>query len=336
MVQNLVITDPYGRPVLNLRIAVNSACNLACFFCHGEGEFKPLKCYKSIENKELSMEQILSVVEIAANYGVREVKITGGEPLLRNDIIEIVRGISSIKGIEEVSMVTNGLLLEKTAWRLKDAGLKRANVSLHSLKPEVYSKITGYRKKDGPKRVLNGVIEGINAGLDPVKINFVVLKGLNNDEIEKMIGLSGELGIPVQFIEYHEPKGFASPVFRKYYYPLSELEEALEKRAERIRVRKMHNRKRYYLSNGAEIEVVRPMFNPGFCANCTRLRVTSEGEFKPCLMRNDNHVKFIHVFNGENSIEKLKVLFEEAVKRREPYYKFPMEVDVFAETSKNG
>ncbi|MGQ4892364.1 MAG: GTP 3',8-cyclase MoaA [Candidatus Njordarchaeia archaeon] len=326
----MVLYDSYGRPVLNLRIAVNDICNLNCFFCHGEGEFKPLHCTKGDSVEEMTKEQILTVVKVAASFGVREIKITGGEPLLRRDIVELVEGIAKTPGIKEVSMVTNGLLLEKYAFDLKEAGLKRVNVSLHSLKPEIYAKITGYKGRDGPKKVIRGILKGIKAGLNPVKINFVVLKGLNVDEIEHMIKISSVFKTPVQFIEYHEPKAFQSAIFRNFYYPLQKLEYDLEKRAIKVEIRRMHHRKRFYLSNGAEVEIVRPMFNPEFCANCTRMRVTSNGEFKPCLMRSDNHVPFIQAFNGGNPIDELKRLFIEAVKRREPYYKYPVEVDVVA------
>lgn len=326
----LVVTDPYGRPVLNLRIAVNGECNLFCFFCHSEGEFAVLKCSKKDIKRELTPREIALITRVAAEFGVREVKITGGEPLLRRDIEEIVSAISSTPGIEDVSMVTNGLLLEKKAFGLRKAGLKRVNVSLHSLKPEVYSTITGYRKRDGPQRVLNGIKRAKEAGLNPVKINFVVLKGLNVDEIDDMMELSAELGVPIQFIEYHEPKGYASHIFRMYYYPLNKLEKKLEESAVRIHHRRMHGRKRYYLPNGAEVEVVRPMFNPNFCSNCTRLRVTHDGEFKPCLMRDDNHVSFLEAFNSPDPLTKLREYFLEAVSRREPYYKFPVEVEIGA------
>jgi len=305
-----------------LRIAVNSECNLRCFFCHAEGEFTPLRCSVKKVDHKLSKEQIVKVVEIAASFGVKDVKITGGEPLLRNDIVDIVRGIASLDGIREVSMVTNGLLLEKFAEDLYNAGLKRVNVSLHSLKPEIYSKITGYRKDDGPDRVLNSIKKGLEVGLFPVKINVVVLKGLNDNEIWDFIDLSAKLRTPVQFIEYHEPPGLNSSVFKNFYYPLKPLELELEKISYDVKIRRMHHRKRFYLKNGAEVEIVRPMFNPDFCANCTRLRVTADGEFKPCLMRDDNHVRFIHVFEGDNVEEELKKLFLEANNRREPFYKF--------------
>ena len=328
MVSLLTITDPYNRPVLNIRIAVNGACNLSCFFCHSEGEYTIFKCSKKETTRELTPNEISQVVRVAAEFGVKEVKITGGEPLLRKDINEIISAINSIPGIKDISMVTNGLLLEKKAYGLKKSGLRRANVSLHSLKSEVYSTITGYRKMDGPERVIRGIKAAKKAGLNPVKINFVVLKGLNEDEIDDMIELSARLKVPIQFIEYHEPKGFSSQIFRGYYYPLRNLEKELESKAVRIYQRRMHARKRYYLPNGAEVEVIRPMFNPEFCANCTRIRVTHEGEFKPCLMREDNHVNFLKAFESENSIEELKKLFLEAVNRREPYYKSPIEVEV--------
>ena len=269
------------------------------------------------------------VAKVAAEFGVREIKLTGGEPLLRPDIIQLVKELSSIPGIKEVSMVSNGILLKKYAKSLKEAGLKRINVSLHSLKPEIYREITRTFYKDGPSLVLAGIKEALNVGLYPVKINMVVLKGLNVDEIWDFINLSAELRTPIQFIEYHEPRGFKSEVFRKYYYPLAKLEKELETISERVTERRMHGRKRFYLKNGAEVEVVRPMFNPNFCAKCTRLRVTSEGEFKPCLMRDDNHVDFYDAFESSDPYEKLKEYFIEAVKRREPYYKYPVGVEVY-------
>ncbi len=315
--------------MLNLRIAVNSECNLNCFFCHSEGEYPILRCQKKEAFRRLTAEQIILVAKVAADFGVNEIKITGGEPLLRKDIIEIVRGLSSIPGIREVSMVSNGILLEKFASSLKNAGLKRINVSLHSLNPEIYRRITRTYYKNGPEIVLNGIKKALEAGLYPVKINVVVLKDLNHYEIWDFIKLSADLGTPVQFIEYHEPKEVKSKVFRDHYYPLLPLEKKLEKIAERLIVRRMHGRKRFYLKNGAEVEIVRPMFNPEFCAKCTRLRVTSNGEFKPCLMRSDNHVDFYSAFLSDDPEEKLKEYFLEAVHRREPYYKYPVEVELY-------
>jgi len=328
MVILLVIRDRYNRPVLNLRIAVNGSCNLSCFFCHNEGEYSVLKCSKKELRRELTPKEIFLITKVAAEFGVREVKITGGEPLLRRDIGEIISAISSVKGIEDISMVTNGLLLEKKAYQIASAGLKRINVSLHSLKPDTYSAITGYKSKDGPQRIIRGIKVAKASGLNPVKINFVVLKGLNDDEIYDMIEFSANMGVPVQFIEYHEPRGFSSMIFKTYYYSLRKLEKELESIAVRVYQRRMHARKRYYLPNGAEIEVVRPMFNPDFCANCTRLRVTNEGEFKPCLMRDDNHVNFLDAFQSKDPIKKIREYFIEAVNRREPYYKYPVEVEV--------
>ena len=200
---------------------------------------------------------------------------------------------------------------------LKKSGLDRVNVSLPVLDPEKYSFITGYKGKDGVNKVIDGIKQAINVGLNPVKINVVVLNGINNDELNKFIDLGYRLGAVIQFIELQDPNGFSSEFFKKYYYPLNKLENELSKIAEKIYVREMHNRKRYMLSNGVEVEVVRPMFNRDFCMHCNRIRLTHFGEFKPCLMRDDNHV----AINGSlRDIEEIEKAFIEAVKRREPYF----------------
>lgn len=314
----MIIHDRYGRPVRNLRISVTPACNLNCIYCHREGIYSFYHCIKGSTNKRLlTPSEIKTIVEILVKYGVREVKLTGGEPLLRKDITEIISKIREIKEIEDVSLVTNGHFLGEMALDLKKSGLDRVNVSLPALDPEKYSFITGYKGGDGVSKVIDGIKKAISVGLNPVKINVVVLKGINHNEINKFIELGYKLGAVIQFIELQDPNGFNSEFFRKYYYPLDKLERDLSKVAEHIYIREMHNRKRYMLSNGVEVEVVRPMFNRDFCMHCNRIRLTHFGEFKPCLMRDDNHVKI----NGSfSNIEEIEKAFIEAVKRREPYF----------------
>jgi len=317
----MIIHDRFGRPVKNLRISVTSNCNLNCFYCHREGVYSFYHCYKELQRaRELSPNEIARIVKIAVSFGVNSVKLTGGEPLIRRDILEIVKNISEIKEIRDLSLVTNGLLLESYAYNLKTSGLNRINVSLPTLNPEKYTWITGYKKKDGVEKIIRGIKKALEADLNPVKVNMVVLRGVNDDEIPKLIDFARETGAVLQLIELQDPNGFNSSFFKKYFYPLKQLEEKLEKEAKKVIIRDFQYRKRLFLDD-VEIEIVRPMFNSNFCKYCKRLRVTSIGEFKPCLMRDDNHVDFSSYLNKPNEEENLRKLFIEAVRRREPFFK---------------
>ena len=313
----MLLHDRFGRYIKNLRISVTPLCNLNCFYCHREGIYSFYHCIKEKRTKRLlSADEIKKVVRVTTEFGIREVKLTGGEPLLREDILTIIERIREIRQIIDISLVTNGHFLENLAYKLKESGLDRINVSLPSLNSEKYSFITGYTKKDGVDKVLKGIKNAVEAGLKPVKINIVVLKGINDNEISDYIDLANKVNASVQFIELQDPNGFNSKFFSKYFYPLKDLETQLEKDAEKVIVREMHHRKRFII-NGTEIEIVRPMFNREFCMHCTRIRITAEGEFKPCLMRDDNHIDFSAYIDNENM---LRQKFLEAVLRREPYF----------------
>jgi cyclic pyranopterin phosphate synthase len=288
--------DSYGRPISNLRISVNSGCNLRCVYCHREGETKP--------ETPLSLEDIRAILDVAGNIGIRTVKFTGGEPLLREDIVEIIRSVPP--GIES-SMTTNGTLLGSLAHDLRDAGLARVNISLDSLNPETYKSITG-------TGLLSDVLEGIeaarDAGLTPIKINMVLLKGINEGEIDDFIHfVSGDRYLILQIIELMDLGG--CPL----HADLSELEEKIALHSRKVITRRMHHRKKYCYE-GAEIEFVRPWHNSDFCNHCTRMRVTSDGKLKPCLLRDDNLVDI----RGKRG-EELQQLFLAAAKKREPYNK---------------
>jgi len=316
----MVLYDRFGRAILNLRIAITDRCNLNCIYCHHEGEYITSQCSKENSNVELTVDEIERVIRIAAELGIKKVKITGGEPLIRKDVVDIVDRISSIPGIIEVSMVTNGLLLERYALKLKKAGLKRINISLPSPIPEKYKEITGYPLLDGPERVIRCIKEAIKSKLYPVKINMVILKGINDVDIEAEMKIAKELGAILQLIELQDPSA-KSDFFQKYHHPLIDVESELSKRAKKIIIRELHHRKKFFLENGLEVEVVRPMHNSEFCKYCTRLRITSKGEFKPCLLRNDNHVPFLDALRKNVSDDTLKKLMIDAIMRREPYFK---------------
>ena len=290
------LKDSYGRPVTNLRISLTSRCNLSCIYCHAEGEKNP--------EAEMSTDEIIAIMQTAAKFGIRSIKFTGGEPLIRPDILQIVRAVP--KGIE-ASITTNGILLADMAADLKAAGLRRVNVSLDSLNPETYKKITG---SDRLGEVLAGIDAALKVGLTPVKLNMVVLAGINDNEIDDFLAyVRNNHNLVLQLIELMHFNDC------EYHGDLNNLETSLAARSEQILTRRMHHRKKYCL-DGAEVEVVRPLHNTEFCAFCNRLRVTSDGKLKPCLLRTDNHV----AIRGKKGAE-LEALFREAVARREPFFK---------------
>jgi cyclic pyranopterin phosphate synthase len=303
-----MIYDNYGRPVINLRISVTQKCDKHCPYCHREGETNP--------STVMSVEEIIQIVKIALSFGISRVKITGGEPLLRKEIIEIVKNIAELNGLKDLSMTTNGTNLKNLAEQLKAVGLKRVNISLPTLDAETYHNLMG----GNLKHALEGVKAAVEAGFHPVKQNMLVLKNVNDNEVKEMIQFAEQSGTILQLIEL-ESINLSKAYYKRYHLSLDEIEQCLEKKAVEIRTRKyMHNRRVYTLPNG-KVEVIRPTENTVFCANCTRIRVTSDGKVKPCLMRKDNLIDLLTPLRNRADTEKLKILFLEAVKKREPYYK---------------
>ncbi|MFB0558346.1 MAG: GTP 3',8-cyclase MoaA [Candidatus Bathyarchaeia archaeon] len=301
------LIDRYGRLVNSLRISVTQRCNFDCFFCHQEGESNP--------GREVTSDEIETIVSVAAELGIRKVKLTGGEPLLRDDLLEIVRRISPL--VDEVSMTTNGYGLAEKACALRGAGLKRVNISLHSTHPEIYCKIIG---RDTLPEVGKGIKASLECGLRPVKLNMVVMKGINDNEISDMIEFSTEVGAILQLIEF-QPLERGAERWERYYHDLRPVEEELNLVADSVVEREMHRRRQYHLKEGGIVEVVRPMHNSQFCNYCTRLRVTSDGYLKPCLMREDNYVEAVSLLREGGSREAIAEAFREAVARREPYWR---------------
>lgn len=302
-----MLTDRFGRPIKNLRISLTDKCNLKCIYCHREGEERKGSC-------ELSIEDIKLIAEAAKDLEISKVKLTGGEPLLRYDIAEVVNVFSEI-GFEDISLTTNGVLMANKALKLRNAGLKRVNISLPSFRKDRYLKITGL---DSLTDVMNGIREAINAKLNPVKVNFVVLKDVNCDEISEAIEFAGRNNIILQFIEL-EPLGLAVNDYYKLYYPLDNIELELLKKAEKVIVRRDLHARRQFIINNACIEIVKPMHNPEFCAHCTRIRVTYDGKIKPCLMRNDNLIDLNKALKNKSKDSIVKA-FKEAAKLREPFF----------------
>ena len=292
----MVLKDSYNRPVSNLRISLTPRCNLSCIYCHAEGERSP--------SDSMTVAEIAEILRVAGKFGIRQVKFTGGEPLLRPDLPEILRAVPRTM---ECSLTTNGTLLAGCAGDLKEAGLSRVNVSLDSLNHETYKRITG---SDRLSDVIEGIDAALAAGLRPIKLNMVVLSGINESEVEDFITfVRGRRDLILQLIELMHFSGCSA------HGDLEILEQKIAQRSKTILTRRMHHRKKYCL-DGSEVEVVRPLHNTEFCAFCNRLRVTSDGKLKPCLLRADNHVDI----RGRSGRE-LEDLFREAAQKREPFYK---------------
>ncbi|MEM3617377.1 MAG: GTP 3',8-cyclase MoaA, partial [Candidatus Bathyarchaeia archaeon] len=257
---------------------------------------------------------IVRISKTAVSLGVSKIKLTGGEPLLRKDILQIVRGLASIHGLEELSMTTNGTLLEPLAKELKANGLRRVNINLPTIDSETYCKLTGGKLED----VLNGVKAAVEAGLNPVKLNMLVLRGVNDSQVPEMINFAREVGAVLQLIEL-EPINISNEYYAAYHKPLDEYEEMLRQKAIKIEARKyMQNRHIYHLPD-VKVEVVHPIENTDFCWHCTRLRVTSDGKLKPCLMRDDNTVDILTPMRNGATDEELVEFFKIANQRRQPY-----------------
>ena len=300
--------DPYGRTVSGLRVSLTQSCNLNCTYCHHEGE--------GASGIEMTTDEVLRIVGVARSLGVRRVKYTGGEPLLRSDISEIIKGTTSMN-LEDVAITTNGSLLKQYAQNLVDAGLRRLNVSLPSIRPEVYCSLTGGSLDDA----MESIREARGLGME-IKVNVVMMKGVNEGEIDQLLAFAKSIHGGLQLIEL-EDLNLGASFFEKYHLDLSDIEEQLAKRAGQVTEREDMNRRRRYMINGLPVEVVRHINNQQFCMRCTRLKVTSDGKLKPCLMRSDNLIDLLGPMRKGNSDGALKELFLKALNLRSPYYPQP-------------
>jgi len=298
-----MLIDSFGRAVTDLRISVTSRCNFSCIYCHNEGlGHRPL--LPDRKNGDMGPDEIGRYVKIARELGIGSVKLTGGEPLVRRDLEDIVD--RCVQHVSDVSLTTNGSALAGRANALRLAGLKRINVSLDSLDPDAFRDI----RHGSLQPVLTGVRAALEAGLKPVKLNLVVMKQ-TMEYIPSMIDyVGGTKGLKLQLIQFmpelvrHE----------EWSADMDELKEWLEKRADSVITREMHHRRIYHL-NGAEVEVVDPVRNPEFCANCHRIRLTHDAKLKGCLNRNDNLVPL----RGLDD-DGVRNAFRQVAASRVPYY----------------
>ena len=305
----MTVKDNFGRPIHNIRISITHKCDLNCFYCHKEG-------HESIIN-EMTPDEISKIVKIASDFGIKRVKLTGGEPLLRPDLSEIIQSISNIEEIEDISLVTNGRPLSyDRASELWNKGLNRININFPSINEETYGKILGVEL--GP--ALDGVKAAVKSELSPVKVNMVLLKGLNDKEVYSMLDFTREIGVILQLIEL-EPLRMSDDIYERHFLPLAYIENEIAKSTKEVYTRElMQNRKVYTLKDGTKIEFVRPIDNTEFCLHCTRIRLTSDGKLKPCLMSSDGLVDILGPMRRGEKEDKLRELFSKVIKLRKPFY----------------
>lgn len=278
-----LLVDRFGRRVDYLRISVTDRCNLRCIYC-----VPPEKVVWRHRDEILSFEEIASVVEAAAQLGVRRIRLTGGEPLLRRDLPELVREIATIPGIEEVSLTTNASLLKQLAEPLARSGLSRVNISLDTLRPDRYARLT---RGGAIESVWRGIAAAERAALLPIKLNVVAVKGLNDDELLDLARLSLERPWHVRFIELMPVGDLGGwdpglPERGQGYLPVEAMLERLsDLRLEPTNEKTGRGPARVYHVAGAlgTIGFISPI-SDNFCSACNRLRLTCDGRLRPCLL----------------------------------------------------
>ncbi len=295
--------DSFGREVNYLRLSVTEQCNLSCFYCRSH----PGECGRETGKELLTVENCLIIGQVAVDLGITRIRLTGGEPLLRPDILDITGGLSAIPGLKDLSLTTNGILLEKNAFKLAAAGLKRVNISLDSLNEANFRQITNGGKLQS---TLQGIEQSLLAGLTPLKLNVVLLKGINDHEIEKFVAMTIDQELDVRFIEYMPTQG--QKKWSHLFLPLEKVMEVAGKIAPLVPVDGEHGGgpAQYFHLEGAigKIGLISPL-SRHFCDRCNRLRVTSDGKIKPCLF-SDEEIDLRPYFSDK---EQLKAKFFEAL-----------------------
>jgi len=304
----------------DLRISITSKCNLNCIYCHREGH---KECFTSV--REMTVEEISKIVDLSGIYGVNSVKITGGEPLVRPDILEITKVIGSKPFIEDLSVVTNGILLKNYVKGLKETGVHRINISLDTLDPEMYKSLS----RGNIKLVLEGLKAATSLSFSLLKINMLMLKGINEEKLDEMLVYAKDLSattptpIHLQLIELVQTPSISNEFFNKHFIDIRrEIKPKLLKSAESTYFRIKNKRECFVMPGNFVVELVTPTHNSAFCENCQRLRVTADGYLKPCLMREDNLIDIVGPMRNGTSQDELKKIFSEAISRKTPYWKF--------------
>jgi cyclic pyranopterin phosphate synthase len=307
----MLLVDKFGRAITDLRISITDRCNYKCVYCRSGNE--------GAIYEDLPFSEYLRIVRLFAGVGIQKVRITGGEPLLRKGVMEFVRELSRLRTVEgqllDIAATTNGHLLAEMAMPLRNAGLRRVTVSMDAVNPEGFARIT--RAPTGFAHVLAGIRAARRAGLDPVKINCVLMRGFNDDQIVPFGKFAREEGVVVRFIEFmplEEGRVWSPDI-------VVSLDEILQRMASYRRLVELPHEssetaRRYRFADGiGEIGIIAPVSHP-FCGHCSRVRVTSDGKIRTCLFSIWDHDLRGVMRRGASDGELIEFI-REAVSRKE-------------------
>jgi cyclic pyranopterin phosphate synthase len=303
------LRDEHGRVMRDLRVSITDRCNFRCVYCLPETEeaanfyrtrfdavrnpqpaaLAPLNYEWKPKSEILRYEEIIRVVRIAASLGIRKVRITGGEPLLRRDVAELIRGIAGVPSIEDLALTTNGFLFAQQARALRDAGLRRVSISLDSLDRARFQRMTG---RDGLAQAIEAIEEAQRVGFSPVKVNTVVIGGMNDHELESLVDFARRRGLVLRFIEFM-PLDSNRAWQRERVVPGSQILKRLQARFPLVPISQDSNpaetARRWAFADGqGEIGIIAPVTQP-FCGHCNRIRLTADGQVRTCLFSLDEH-----------------------------------------------
>ncbi len=311
---SVTLKDSYGRAIRDLRVSLTDRCNFRCFYClpHGEPPIAP-------KEQMLSYEEIEYVCDIFVELGIEKIRLTGGEPMMRRDIETIIQKLSALKakGLLDLALTTNGYFLPDRAGGLKNAGLDRITISLDSLKRDVFKQMTGVDVLD---RVLQGIEAAKQAGLQPIKINAVIVRGHNEDEVRDFAAFAREHDVKMRFIEFM-PLDSGHDWSRADVVSGREIRERISERFPLVPLdvrRGSETSSRYRFADGApgEIGIIAPV-TEAFCGACSRIRLTADGQIRTCLFSTVEHSLREVIRTGATRAEVVEYI-ESVVMKKEP------------------
>ena len=312
--ENTVLRDSFGRPIRDLRFSLTDRCNFRCFYClpHGEPPIAP-------KEQMLSYEEIEYVCEIFVALGIEKIRLTGGEPMLRRDIETIIKKLTKLQsaGLRDLALTTNGYYLPERAQGLKDAGLDRVTISIDSLKRDVFKRMTGVDVLD---KVLAGLAAAKEAQLDPIKINAVIVRGHNDDEVADFAAFARDYDVKMRFIEFM-PLDSGHEWSRTDVFSGKEIRDRINERFPLVRVdvaRGSETSSRYRFADGApgEIGIIAPVTEP-FCGACSRIRLTADGQIRTCLFSTIEHSLRDVIRSGATRADVIEYIHS-VIQKKEP------------------
>jgi cyclic pyranopterin phosphate synthase len=318
----MTLSDDLGRNITYLRVSVTDRCNLQCFYCSSHPQTPEQAtqdcaetCRVLPQEELLTDAEILRVVETFAKLGVQKIRLTGGEPLLRPNLSGIVQSISQIPSITDISLTTNGIFLLEQARGLKAAGIRRLNISLDTLQPERYRTITGH---DAFQRVWNGILHCLELSFSPVKLNVVMIKGVNDDELIDLAALTLKWPVQVRFIEFM-PIGRYTSWNASRHLSCEEMKHRIQQRLGPLTAvaqgRNAGPAEVYALANAlGNIGFISPI-SRHFCATCNRVRLTADGHIRLCLF-SDNELDLKAAMRNGISDDELTKLLQDTIRRK--------------------